>query len=236
MNVVSQSQLPEKEVISASQTKIVLFMVLSFLAALGITLFINGNLNSGDNLDFILSWGAILFFGACGLLYIGFLLTKTPRIILNREGISFVSLFKHQFWKWRDVGPFVSDVQIIQTSSRHYVCAFTDENHDLMQAHKQSEQPTYKTADIIIGLSLLPPGKNGDTATQFANRLNEWRDEFGAPEIEIKPHMTKKVLLTLRKKMRNQRILIFAMIFVAFIILLLLLEDPSYAFRLLRLR
>ncbi|MBL4906973.1 MAG: hypothetical protein JKX94_05925 [Sneathiella sp.] len=234
MSTNSQSTQPEKEVILASQLKPLLLLLFSlFFISCGTLLINTGPIS--DNLTLlIIIWGAVLICSAGAPVMLAVLILRIPKIELSCEGISYVALFRKKIWNWRDIGPFVSDIRQVQNISHHYICAFSDENHDLMQIHNQSIQPDYLIAEIVISLNLLPPGKNSETAAIFADKLNEWREKYGAPEIEVNHQNTKEAAAKFLKKIRNRKIVYYVTVFVCVIIAAFLLEDPLEILEILR--
>jgi hypothetical protein len=135
----------------------------------------------------MLSWVPAVFFGLGVLAFLSMLVFKYPRIELAPDGLCFKTPFVRKSWKWSDVGPFCGGVFSSRYRTSYCVCAYTDENHDLLTALGKGPKPTIFDADISIDLSHFSHGLTFGKAEAFAETLNEWRDKYGSPEITYDP-------------------------------------------------
>ncbi len=109
---------------------------------------------------------------------------KCPKLILDEQGVTFVSAFRRKSWNWNVVGPFSLSTRL-NNYIYHYACAFTNEKHALMSAHNQSLEPTCINADIIFGIDRFMKKATGNSAPEIIDILNEWRETYGTPQLEI---------------------------------------------------
>lgn len=109
---------------------------------------------------------------------------KYPKLILDEQGVTFVSAFRRQFWNWNDVGSFSLSTRL-NNYIYHYACAFTNERHTLMSAHNQWLTPTCVNADVIFGIDRFMKKATGNSAPEIVDILNEWRETYRNPQFEI---------------------------------------------------
>lgn len=155
-----------------------------------------------------------------------------PFLEFNPAGITLLpAAGQREQYRWSEVGELRASTQVIRgrhgsKSEFHYLCAFTDLRHDLLQNGGHSEQPDYVNADIIIDLGMFPSGKSRETASALAERANVWRDAYGAPEIEVDSSTSEAQLDELKddiakKRMKHVAVSILCMIgVIAFMALL----------------
>ena len=158
----------------------------------------------------ILSWIPAVFSGLGVLMFLSMLVFGYPRIELDPDGLRFKTPFVRKSWKWTDVGPFRGGVFSSRYKTSYCVCAYTDENHDLLTALGKNPQPTIFDADISIDLSPFSHGLTFGKAETFADTLNEWRDKYGSPEIIYDPVNASEKADQFVKRKRRQVAYIFA--------------------------
>ncbi len=107
---------------------------------------------------------------------------RNPRIVLTPQGIAYnSSIWKVHFYKWSDLGPF----SVSHFQSSILLIALTDERYDLLvsRGEKANTHGRYH-ADVVISIQSFDQGKSIDTANEFSDQLNEWRERYGNPEVD----------------------------------------------------
>ena len=129
-------------------------------------------------------------FGAGALVGTAALVRGRPRLILSRDGLEFASALGRRRWDWADVGVFeVSEQEVHRRFLRpmkvYWAVAFTDRNHDMLQAAGKRVAPGLQDADIKILLAALHAGCSRTTAEAVVADLNWFRAWYGRPEVEV---------------------------------------------------
>jgi len=126
------------------------------------------------------------------------LIYRYPRIVLHPGGIEValgLSLFltrrENILHQWPDVGPFSVGPYFVGTHifaeflTKYAVCAFTDENYELLASRKDNTSPSFFNADVKISLQSFSFGQTREDAQMFCEELNRWREYFRTPETKV---------------------------------------------------
>jgi len=115
-----------RTVINSSRQKAFLLLAVSLV----LTFVIYNYFESQDLIFQIFQWAIIAFSGLGALYGLLSIMLGIPIVILDQDGIKFISFMRRRSWKWPDVGPFSVDVKRVKNGEYFYACAFTDSNHD----------------------------------------------------------------------------------------------------------
>lgn len=179
------SELTDRRVIKPSRLipLFLLFMGPLFIA-LGIHLILYGEPDKA-----VWGWLTALIFGGTTILMLTNWYRDVPSITLTPAGIEHRSAFKTSTWRWSEVGPFVVSIYVFRRGlfSKRFrsACAFSDRDSDLLTAQGREQNPTYVDADISLPLTGFDAGRSDEAANAFVDELNEWRDRYGRPEVDV---------------------------------------------------
>lgn len=166
------------------------------------------------------------------------LIYRYPRIVLHSDGIEValgLSLFltrrKNLLYQWSDVGPFsVGAHQYSEFMTMYAVCAFTDDNHDLLASRNDNTAPHFFNADVKVILRSFSFGQTREDAQMFCDELNRWRAYFRTSETKVLHPNSAELYHQFQNKNTNASYLAIALMAVgAPLILMVVLYAASEA-------
>lgn len=205
---------PDKLIIYPSRWKLMfLFLVSVIMLIVGQSFLIS--LEEDENVLsrnlagwFFISFSILSFFTFVLMLFM-----RLPKLILDSYGVHFKTIFRTRTWRWSEVGPFsVHYVSAGRGGSSLVLCAYTDENYDLMAAHGIARRPSAFDADVQINLSLFPAGSTQGKADQLAETVNQWREKFGSPELNVDRLSSKSDAENLAKKKQTKFFIVLSIL------------------------
>ncbi len=159
-------------------------------------------------------WAPAVLSAGFAALLVTYLVLRVPRLVFSAAGLMHDSGARQRFWAWAEVGPFSLDVARGRGWRRTYVmCALTDEHHDLLIKNGGDASARIGNADIVVALALLKSNRSESAAQACVDRVNAWREQYGAPAIEAPDDRGAAVKLQRRMRwVQRRRVAVLAVL------------------------
>lgn len=187
-------------------------------AGAAITLFASAPaLNMGPSDYLLVSIGSVsAIVMGLGMLAFCFVL-RIPRFELTQEGLTRVTMFRTARWDWSELGPF----SLHLNQDNPVACAFTQDKHTALEHTGEAMDATPETADVLLELRFVKPGRNAAGMHGFVEDLNEWRAMYRDGQITTGPGLTRAEADRLRSTIKFKNSLTYKAGFYALCILVL---------------
>lgn len=165
--------------------------------------------------------GVIFCIGVLVFLFV--LVTRRPRIILDKTALTRLSFFNTQTWNWASLAPFSVSIQELSTFSSRlpffkpggslthlYLCAYTQRHSEILSQNNDEVTPDYLKGDVVLPLQYY--ALNLEEAEELAGRFNNLR--LGAKEnrTSAMPLNSETEYTDLKTKIRRKKLFYYTVV------------------------